>query len=143
MHEEAVGPAVKHAMDPNGWAAAQAAEVIVARGVEASMETGLDGPVLDIGFEPLRGREFSRGSAGDQPDRFGLQPFALTVHLGSLRHQRKAGGFPVERSGHQCTGHRLAFFEVGPADGGGIFQRGKRGEPGSGTWVCTTASTLG
>jgi hypothetical protein len=66
VQEQAVGPAVEHAVDFYGLAATQAAAVVVARGVEAGVQSGLDAPVRDVGLQPLGGRELARGSAGDQ-----------------------------------------------------------------------------
>ena len=108
VNEQAVGPAIEHAVEPDGVAAAQAAAIVVARGVETGVQASFDGPVLDICFEPQCRRELALGAAGDQGDRFSR--FALTVDARGLGHQGEAGGLPVEVACDQRAGHRVAFF---------------------------------
>jgi hypothetical protein len=54
--EQAVGPVVEHAADSGRLAAAQAAEIVEARGVEWRVQPSLDSPALDVGFELLASR---------------------------------------------------------------------------------------
>ena len=108
--EQAVGPAVEHAVDSHGGAAAQTAAVVVTRGVEPGVQPGLDGPVLDVSLEPLRGREFRRGSAGDEFERFRGQAGALPLHAGGLRCQREAGLFSMDWAGHERAVTALTTF---------------------------------
>ena len=73
----------------------------------------------------------------------GFFPSRCPMHPRGLRHQRETGGLAREVARDEGAGDRGAFFQVGPADRRGIFQRGKRGEPGSGTLACTAARTAG
>ena len=141
VHEQAVGPAIEHAVDPDGFGTTQTAAVVVARGVEPGVQSGFDAPVVDIGVEPLGRGEFSLGPAGDQLDGFRGPACPFTMHPGGLRHQGEPGGFSVEIPHHEGASHHLTFFKIGPAAGRRIFQREKRGEPGSGTCAATTACT--
>jgi hypothetical protein len=143
VHEQAVGPAIEHAVDADGFASAQAAGVVVARGVEPRMQASLDAPVLDVGVQPLRQRQVGLGPAGDEGDGFRFFVLALAVQPRGLCDQQKAGGFPIEFARDESAGDRLALLEVGPAQRRRIVQRGKRGWPGSGTRACTAATSAG
>lgn len=114
----------------------------MARGVEPGMQPGLNAPVVDIGIEPLRGREFMLWSAGDQGDGF-FTPFPEAMHARGLRHQGEAGGFASEVARDERAGYQFAFFEITPADGRWIDHGRKRGVPGSGVCASTTAFSRG
>ena len=86
---------------------------------------------------------FRQNQAGHRFGGFRCHHFALPLHARGLRHQREAGLFPVECASDERAGHRAAFFQIGPTHHRGIFQRGKRGAPGSGTCACTTACRAG
>ena len=101
MHEQAVGPAVEHAVEPNGFGLAQAAAVIMARGVEPGVQAGFDGPVLDRGLEPPPGGQFLGGAAGEKRDGFGGLAGPVALQPVRLGHRGEAGGFPVEGPRHQ------------------------------------------
>ena len=58
--EQAVRPAIEHAVDPLPFRCAQPAAVVVARGVEPRVQPGFDAPVVDVRLKPLRQRELSR-----------------------------------------------------------------------------------
>lgn len=143
MHEQAVGPAVKHAVEPKCRAAAQAATVVMAGSVESCVQSGLDTPVIDIRFEPLRRRQFMFGPTGDQFDRFRRLAFSFPMHPRGLRDQRKAGEFSVEVACHQGAYYQASFFQISPAHRRRVFQRVKKGDPGSGTCACTIDCTVG
>lgn len=95
------------------------AGVVVAR-VEARVQTGLDAPVLDVAFQPLRVRQLARGVASNEFDRLRLFPLALAVHTRGLRHQREACRLPIERTRDEGARDQFAFFQLGPAHCRGI-----------------------
>ena len=45
VNEQAVGPGIEDAVEPDGGAAA---EIVVARSIEAGVQPSLNGPVLDV-----------------------------------------------------------------------------------------------
>lgn len=60
VQEQAVGPAIKHAVEVHGFAPTQAAGVVMAGGVEPRVQAGFDAPMPEVGFQPLRRRQCGR-----------------------------------------------------------------------------------
>ena len=54
---EAVGHPGEHGVQAQGLGVAQAAAVILTRGVEPGVQAGFDPPVVDVGLQPLLGRQ--------------------------------------------------------------------------------------
>ena len=55
---EAVGHPDKHGVQAQGLGVAQAAAVVLTRGVEPGVQAGFDPPVVDVGLQPLLRGEF-------------------------------------------------------------------------------------
>ncbi len=81
---KAVGHPGEHGVQAQGLGVAQAAAVILTRGVEPGVQAGFDPPVVDVGLQPLLRREFGGRAAGDEADGFGFAPSAVTVQPGDL-----------------------------------------------------------
>jgi hypothetical protein len=95
---------------------AQAAGVVVAGGVEAAVQAGLDPPVIDVRFQPLLRREFAGGPAGQQADRLGRLIGALAQDPGGLGGEGMADLFAVDFGADERAYHGFsllaAFFSV-------------------------------
>jgi len=139
VDEQAVRPAIEHAVDPDGLGPAEGAAVVVPRGVEPRVQAGLDRPMGDIVGQPLPRRELFGGAAGDEFHRFRGAVFALPVHAGHLGRKGEARGLGADVARDQGARDQFAFFQTGPAHRRRIFQGIKKREPGSGTCACTVA----
>ena len=139
VDQEAVGPPVEHAVNPDGMGPPEAAAVVVARGVEG-VQSGLDGPMADGGGQPLRGGKLFCRTTGDELDGFPGLTRAEAEQTGGLRDEWEAaelgGGVPRDQDAQD----RVALFLIAPVDGAG-FGQGKKGIGGS--WACTARWTLG
>jgi hypothetical protein len=105
VDEQAVRPAMKHAVDPNGLGLAQGAAVVVPRGIEPRVHAGFDASMVAIRSEPARGRELATGRRVINS----TVPRAFTSRWRCTRAARVTRGKPA------------AFFQVSPANGSGII----------------------
>ena len=110
------------------------------RGVEAGVQSGLDGPMADGGVEPLRGGKLFRRTAGDELDGFPGLTRAVAEQTGGLRDEGEPGALSGRVACEQNAQDRLAFFLINPVDRAGLGQ-GKKGI--AGTCVCTACWRLG
>lgn len=140
VDQQAVGPAIEHAVNPDAVGPPESAAVVVARGVEPGVQSGLDGPMPDGGGQPLRGGKFFRRTAGDELDCFPGLPRAVAEQLGGLRDEREADGLGGRVPCDQNAQDRVSFFLIDPVDRAG-FGQGKKGI--GGTCACTACWTLG
>ena len=140
VDQQAVGPAVEHAVDPDAVGPPQSAAVVVARGVEARVQSGLDGPMADGRGQPLRGGKFFHRTTGDELDGFPGLPRTEPEQLSGLRDEGEAAGLGGRVPCDQNAQNRLAFFLIDPMDRSGFVQR-KKGI--GGTCACTACWTPG
>ncbi len=132
----------KQAVGPKAEGAAQAAAVAVARVVEPRVQAGLDAQCRMLASSnAARLRTVGRRLVISAP--LSGSASVRSRRKRALRHDGEAGALSVEVAHNvvndERARHRLAFFQIGPAQGRRIFQVVKKGEPGSGTWVCTAA----
>ena len=133
---QAVGHPGEHGVQAQGLGVAQAAAVVVTRGVEPGVEAGFDPPMLDVGFQPLLRGECGGRAAGDEADVFGLASGALTVQPGDLPGAGKEQFLAGDGGADQPALYPSAFLFLAlvPGAAAGVLFRGKRGEPGSGSF---------
>lgn len=93
VDQQAVGPPVEHAVDPDAVGPPEPAAVVVARGVEAGVQSSLDGPMADGGGQPLRGGKLFCRTTGDELDGFPGLARAEAEQTGGLRDEWEADGF--------------------------------------------------
>jgi hypothetical protein len=88
---QTVGPTIEPAVDFTGLCGGTGGSG--RRGVRrrAGLDPGLDGPVLEVGLEPRRGRPFTRGPTGDQFRRFR----AARLRAGAARARLARPGQPA------------------------------------------------
>lgn len=99
--ENADGQAAEHAQHPHGSGGANAAKVLVGRGIEALMEPRFNAPILTLGREPLRRAQLVHRPTGQNPDRLRPMLPELAVQLPRLGRRREADLFRRHRTGLQ------------------------------------------
>jgi hypothetical protein len=133
---EAVGHPREHGVQAQGLGVAQAAAVVLTRGVEPGVEAGFNPPMLDVGLQPLLREEFGGRAAGDETDGFGLAPCALTVQPGDLPGAGKEQFLAGDGGADDPARYPLAFLFLSlvPGAAARVLCGDKRGEPGSGSF---------